>query len=404
MDFFLAKQPIFDRQQRVFGYDIMHKAYSKRPNLVNADEITLEVINTLLLVTGLDTLTRGKKAFIGFTKTLLENETAILLPPESIGIEINSKDLNEKVFSACQALKKKEYTLALKNFNGQKECLPFVEVFDIAKICFEKTDAKQREEIFNNCKNEKIHFLAENVETRDSLNQALNLGYSYFQGSVFSKPEVISGRDIISFKPTYLLLLHEVFQSDIDFDKVEKYIKQDVSLSYKLLKYINSLKFGFRTEIHSIKQAIVILGRKGLVQWISLVALKSLSNNKPEELFFSAIYRAKFCELIALNTHLREQSSDLFLMGMFSLIDAILDQPLNQVLNDLPLSMEIKEALLGEKNPYSRVYDLILNYEKGNWEQVATDALLLNLKENQLVYFYLDSLKYADTVQLAQAG
>lgn len=402
MDFFLAKQPIFDRKQKVYGYEILQDTYRFNPSYISADQAILEIINSSLLVIGLEALTRGKKAFINFTKTLLESETALLLPSDLVVVEINIEDPDPNILSACKKLKKRGYSLALSNFKYKKELLPFLEVMDIVKISFANTNPKEREIIFNNVPTKKLKFLAEKIENREDLTQALHMGYEYFQGSVFSKPEIVSGRDITSFKPTYLLLLQEVYQPEINFDKVEMLIKQDVSLSYKLLKYINSLNFGFRTEIRSIKQALVILGRKGLIQWISLVSLKSLSNNKPEELLFSAIYRAKFCELIATHTILSDRSSDLFLMGMFSHIDAILDQPLSDILRDLPLSLDIKEALLGEKSSYRRVYDLILNYEQGNWDKVVTDALLLNLKENQLVYLYLDALKYANTVYLGQ--
>lgn len=247
-----------------------------------------------------------------------------------------------------------------------------------------------------NINNKNIKFLAEKIETREDFLSARDLGYAYFQGYFFSKPVLLSGKDIPSTKLTYFHLLQDINKQDIDFTHIENHFKKDVSLSYKLLKFINSGTFSFRMEINSIKQALVMLGQKGISKWFSLVALKHIGKDKPNELVITAISRALFCESISKLVGLKNYSSELFLMGMFSLIDAFLDQPLPDVLAHMPISEEIKKALLGENSRFSDIYNMILLYEKGAWETIQIIAAKFTLKENDIVSCYRQSLELAN--------
>ncbi|MFZ5642927.1 MAG: EAL and HDOD domain-containing protein [Bacillota bacterium] len=397
MNKYLARQPIFDKNQEVFAYELLYRSgqcdeYSN----TDGDQATTEVITSSLLLIGLDTLTRGKKAFINFTRNLLENGVADLLPNELVVIEIlENIEPDEKILKACKLLKEKGYLLALDDFSYDHKFKPLIDLADIIKVDFKATGPEERKAIIKRIgKNKK--YLAEKVETREEFEFALGIGYSYFQGYFFSKPVIVEGKDISGNKLFYIQLLKGLYSQEIDFQQMENIFKKDLALSYKLLKYINSAAFSFRTEIHSINQALVMLGQKGISKWVSLVALKGIGEDKPNELLVTSVCRAMFCELIAPKVGLANRCSDLFLMGMFSLIDAFLDQPLSVVLSKLPISMDIMDALLGEQCLFNDVYNLALFYEQGDWEKLQVITVKLGLDEAEATRLYIESLAMAN--------
>ena len=248
MDIFIARQPIFDIRQNVFAYELLYRSGIK--NLyagINGDQASSEVIGSSFLLFGLENLTMGKKAFINFTRKLLEDEVATLLPKESIVVEVlENVEPDKQMLSACIKLKELGYQLALDDFAYDPRFEPFIDLVDIIKVDFLQTSPQDRAALVQRIGNKNIKFLAEKVETKEDFNQALQAGYSYFQGYFFSKPNIVSGKDITSFKLTYLQLLQEIGKPDLDFDELEETIKRDVALSYKLLRYINSAAFSPR--------------------------------------------------------------------------------------------------------------------------------------------------------------
>ena len=406
MEIFVARQPIFNCRQEVYAYELLYRSGAQKfYSTLNGDRASSEVITNSFLLIGLETLTRGKKAFINFTRNLLENDVAMLLPKDHIVVKIlEDIEPDEKILAACRKLKELGFLLALDDFISAEKFKPLIELVDIIKVDFLKTPPEERSAIVKKVGRERTLFLAEKVETKEDFLQAAESGYSYFQGYFFSKPDLLAGRDIPSYKLTYLKILQELNKQEIDFDRLEKLIKTDVSLSYKLLRFINSLYFGFYSEIRSIKQALVLLGQKEIYKWLSLIALKSIGENKPDELIVAAICRAKFCELLAPSVGLKHRSSDLFLMGMFSLIDAFLDRPLNEALGDLPISDEIKDALLGGQSRFRDVYELVLAYEAGDWEKLSRKAARLELEEKEIKEVYINSLEYTNQIFLRNAS
>lgn len=396
MDIFIARQPIFDIRQNVFAYELLYRSGIK--NLyagINGDQASSEVIGSSFLLFGLENLTMGKKAFINFTRKLLEDEVATLLPKESIVVEVlENVEPDKQMLSACIKLKELGYLLALDDFAYDPRFEPFIDLVDIIKVDFLQTSPQDRAALVQRIGNKNIKFLAEKVETKEDFNQALQAGYSYFQGYFFSKPNIVSGKDITSFKLTYLQLLQEIGKPDLDFDELEEIIKRDVALSYKLLRYINSAAFSLRGNISSIKQALVLLGQKEIKKWVSLVALRSIGEDKPDELVKLAISRGRFCELMSPKLGLKHRSPDFFLMGMFSLIDAFLDQPLAYILSQLPIAVDIKRALLGKESRFKDVYQMAVSYEQGNWEKALRLAKRLKLEEQEIIDVYLESLDF----------
>ncbi len=397
MDIFIARQPIFDVRQNVFAYELLYRSGTQ--NLyagINGDRASSEVIGSSFLLFGLENLTMGRKAFINFTRKLLEDEVATLLPKELIVVEVlENVEPDEQMLAACIKLKELGYLLALDDFAYDPRFDPFIDLVDIIKVDFLQTSPRERTALVQRIGNKEIKFLAEKVETMEDFNQALQAGYSYFQGYFFSKPNIVSGKDITSFKLTYLQLLQEIGKPDLDFNQLEEIIKRDVALSYKLLRFINSAAFSLRGEISSIKQALVLLGQKEIQKWVSLVALRSIGEDKPDELVKVAISRGRFCELVSPKLGLKHRSPDFFLMGLFSLIDAFLDQPLAYILSQLPIAVDIKRALLGKESRLKDVHQMAVSYEQGDWKKALRLAKKLKLEEKEIIDVYLKSLDFA---------
>ncbi|HYH05011.1 MAG TPA: HDOD domain-containing protein, partial [Bacillota bacterium] len=383
-----------DQRGRLFGYELLYRSGNQNCyTATDGDQATTEVIRNSFTVIGLDTLTGGRKAFINFTQNLLTSDLITLLPPKQVVIEIlEDITMSSEVWQACSRLKELGYQLALDDFVLTNDLKPLVEFADIIKVDFMKCDESCRDVLINTIGVEQVDFLAEKVETREEYLEAVKQGFKYFQGYYFSKPVIMAGRDIPESKITYLRIVQEIYRPDFSFEQMEQIFKQNLALSYKLLRLVNSASFGLRCRVNSIKQALVMIGLNEIKRWVSLIAMQGMGEDKPTELVVTALIRANLCEALASETGLAHRSSELFLLGLFSLIDVILDQPMAELVAELSLTPEVREALVGESNPLNKVLDLVLFYEKGDWDHYQTQSEALGLESGKLVRFYLDSL------------
>lgn len=400
MDVFVARQPIFDRKQQVYGYELLYRMGTDNfYQGLDGDRATAELIANSFLLIGMEPLTCGKRAFINFTGNLLKNEIPVLLPKDSVAIEIlENIDVDQSIVDACQKLKRLGYSLVLDDFVLNDKYLPLVKLADIIKIDFLECTSPETIAAIRRLGAENVRLLAEKVETQEAFKKAYDMGYHYFQGCFFSEPVILSGSDIPGYKLSYLKMLQEVNLPEFDFDRLEEIIKQDVSLSYKLLKYINSAAFGMRSQIKSIKHALVMLGTLEVKKWANLIILRGLGADKPDEIMTGSVIRARFGELLAVPLGMKDRSSDLFLMGMFSMISAVIDRPIEDILSELPISEAIKEALMGREGHYKNIYQLIIAYEKANWETFMAYASMLGLDSSTVPDLYVQSLTWANQV------
>ena len=247
-----------------------------------------------------------------------------------------------------------------------------------------------------------MSLLAEKVETHDEFASAQKLGFEFFQGYFFSKPELVKGKELPASQLTLLQIIAEVNQRDFDFQKLENLIAPDVSISYKLLRYINSAYFRRAQRIGSVKQALVLLGETEIRRFVSLVALSNMAKGKPNELIRAACIRGKFCELLGRHVKAGISSEELFTLGIFSLIDAIVDQPMEEVMTLLPLSEPIKEALSRRKGPLVGYLVLAETYEKGQWDYMSKVADVLKIPENELPAIYLQACDWSNKLLMEQ--
>lgn len=396
MSVFVARQPIFDRNKKLYGYELLFRAgVEECYHAHDGDKSTLEVVSNSFLVIGFDDLTGGGRGFINFTPTLLKQEVPKLLPEDRVVVEVlEDPEPDEETLQACRRLKDAGFTLAMDDFAVRHRDTPMVKLADIAKVDFRENNAEEQADLCGYLASQGIAPLAEKVETIDEFQQAFQLGYTYFQGYFFSKPIVQSGKRIAGNKLAYLRLLNEINKPDISYEQLEGLFKQDVSLTYKLLRFINSAWFGLSREVTSIKHALVLLGPKEVRKWFALVALRHMADDKPQELILRGMTRARLAEGIGPLVGMEEQTSELFLMGMFSVLDALTDLPMSEALSKLPLGEQIRSCLLGDEGPFRPVYDTMVSYEKGQWDRFSRHAASLQLNEEAVPQLYTESLRW----------
>lgn len=399
MDIFIARQPIFDIKKEIYGYELLY-----RKNLENSfsatdgDEASATVINNLLTI-GIETLLSDKKGFINFTENLLKKEAATILPKESIVVEIlETVKPDKEIIQVCKSLKAQGYTIALDDFVFKEEFLPLIQLTDIIKIDFLLSSKEERKEIVKKYKHLNIKFLAEKVETCEEFEEAKQIGYSYFQGYFFSKPIILSSKNISSYKMNYTSLLKLINEIEPNFDKIAQIVEKDLSLSYELLKLINSAAFYRRNKISSIKQALTILGLTEIKKWIYLASLRKFSDEGIKEVIRTSLLRAEFCDLIGKELKLCTKCSEIYIVGMFSMLDVILNRSLKEILTDIPISKEIKKAILLEDGSYTDIYRLVLAYEKGDWQNAELLCEKLNIDQSNVFEIYCSAVKVADTL------
>ncbi len=398
MDVFLARQPILDRHNKLFGYKLLFR--DSQENIYpdnDVDKATIVVIRNSFVNIGIEKVTGGKKAFINFTENILQSDIFDVLPPQSVVVEIlENIEPHEKVLEICRKLKVLGYAIALDDFVYSDKYRDLIGVADIIKIDFKVTKGDQRKKVMQQVNRENVKFLAEKVEIMDDFNEAVSLGYTYFQGHYFSKPTMMLGKKMSENKLVYMKLLHEISSNNFNVNSIENLIKKDVSLSLKLLKLINSANYSFLSEIRSMKQALALLGEKEIKNWLYLMVFMIIGEDKPEILIVNTLIRARFAELIASKMHKKINTFNAYLVGMLSMIDLLLDRHFEEILQELLIPNEVKDALNKKsENNYSKLLLLIIAYENGKWDEVSEISKELDLDENCLPNLYYESIYFA---------
>ncbi len=400
MEVYVAKQPIFDSRENVISYELLYR--SGKENVYNAsdgDKATSEVIINSFLNIGIKDLSEGKPCFVNFTENLLKLKLPTYFSPLNLVIEIlEDVPITEELIEICKELKMLGYKIALDDFflmHGNDLTMELLKIIDIVKIDFLATSRKARLQMMEYLVPYDIIFLAEKVETREEYEQAKEDGYSYFQGYFFSKPIILQSHDIPSYFQSYFTVLEQLDSPEPDLDQITKVIETDISLSYKLLKLINSPVIRPKYEISSIRQAIVLLGLIEIKKWIYVLALKGLQEEKNNatlgELIQLSLTRAKLGEFLAEVENNKQNKSKYFLLGLLSCIDSFLHLPMSTILEGLPISKEIKSALLGEENHFKLVLDLMARAERSNKMNQSLTKYPFDLNEDQLFEIYLKS-------------
>lgn len=401
MHIFLARQPIFDRNKNVIAYELLFRSsHENAYNNVDGNEATMKVIANSFYEFDFKSVSDEKKVFINFTEKLITEEIATILPYNDVVIEIlETIEPTEEILKACKKLKDRGFILALDDFVFDKKYTELIKLIDIIKVDFIISKDNERKKIFDVLKiNTKIKFLAEKVETIEEYNEALDLGYSYFQGYYFSKPVIMSAQSIPSNKYTALEILKLVNKKGFNFSELEALILKDVGLSYKLTKILKSSAYCIKSEINSIKYAITFLGEKEIVKWLYVVLLNDLKGTNTNELIKISLQRAHFCELICKASNYKEKAFLGYMTGLFSVMDAILNCPMELIIKDLYISDEVKNGLIGEENIINSILKLVISYSRGEWENASVYAGKINIDMNAIPEIYLETIKWTDSI------
>lgn len=395
---YTARQGIFNRRQHLVAYELLFRNGVENvfPTDIDGHQATSQIIINTHLNRGIDAITNGLPAFINFSETCLHKDLPLLLPHNKVVVEIlETVTPSDEVFLACRKLFHAGYTLALDDFVYSPAWARFIPFVKLIKFDLAKTPLAQIAKLVAGIQQQypKVKLLAERIETQEQFQEAKAIGFHLFQGYFFCKPEVKAQRDVQSETLYLLKLVEEASRDQLDIDKVCALFSQDVGLTYKLLTYINSGVLPLKTKIKSIRQALVYLGIAEVRKLILLLATGVMAQNKPKELTRVGTIRAKGSELIAKKMP-SAPVENAFMTGLLSIIDAILDMPMEEVLNRLPLCEEVKSALLNpkEQTPLRLILNTVVLAEQGSWHLTTQEALKLNLSYKQV----------ADAMQRAQ--
>jgi len=399
MYFYAARQPILDKEKKLVGYELLFRdgVDNVFPD-IDGDEATSRLIEGSQFNFGLEDLTDNKPAYINFTLETLQKGYPLLLGKEQVVVEIlETIQPGKRLLALVKDLKERGYTLALDDYIHQPVWRHFYPYIDMIKIDFLTTDKESIEAVIEAIEpHPHIKLLAEKVETYEKYQLALEMGFSYFQGFFFSKPEMVQSKTLPPSEMALAELLYETSSIDLNLRKITEVFERDVNLSYKLLRYSNSAAFKRRAEISTIKQALIVLGSEEIKRFLSLLFAAQVSADKPAELIRLSLTRARFAELLAISHGKLRDTGMAFLTGMMSLMDAILDEDMPSVMNKLPLTNEIKDALLKDEGLLATYLNLVKFYEQANWEKAKEIQQQLGLKPEEVPDAYHDALSWSN--------
>ena len=402
---YIARQPILDDQTKVYGYELLsrgaaHHTFWEGPS----DHASARVLDDALLSVGLESLTNGRTAFLNVSEAILLSDAATLLPPAGLVLElVETIRADAETIEACRSLKQRGYTVALDDFEPGSDAEAFLPFARFVKLDILATPADQLEPVARRLKALGVQLVAEKVETLEAFEVAKTAGCSYFQGYFFCRPRTFSVRSMSRGQLTRLRLLAALNQDNVSLKTIEELLKQDPGLSYRVLRCVNSAGSGLLREVHSLREAALLIGLQQIRKWASIWSLAGMNGGSPE-LVTMTILRARCCELLGAALRKSDAGAEFFLLGLCSMLDAILGRPLDGVISDLPLSHETREALLGKQNYARHVLDAVIHYERGAWNDVGLAAHQVSLAEEDIGDAYNNALAWSRTVELEAAG
>lgn len=395
MDIFIGRQPIFNLHEQIVAYELLYR--NKDSNsfpMVDSDVATVNVLINSFINIGIDEVTKGSPCFVNFTENLLMGSLTDYLEPTKVIIEIlEDVPITKKLISRIQELKSKGFKIALDDFVLDESVHIYDELFmyiDYIKVDFLLSPLLERMAVENKVKTQFPHIklLAEKVETRNQFDVAKHSGYVLFQGYFFEQPQVIKSTDIPANTLQYLHIISLLRDYEPDIDEIAESIERDISLSYKLLQLINKSTKRSKSKIRTIKQGVLMLGLAELRRWIYLLMMKENNiygeSDVFDELMRRSLFRAKVCEEVA-KLNAKQNYSEYFLIGLFSLIDSLLRRPMNSILQKLPFSEELAETISGGKTAMSPYLAFSVALSKVEWDKVEKYGAQLGLSEQQIL-------------------
>jgi len=395
---FVAKQPIFDRKGQIWGFELLFRGSGQagKAQFVDEDVATSQVLCDGFFLAA-PSIEKGKCVLINFPEQMILSGAAHTLPSDKCIIEIlETVEPSPEIIAACQDLKKAGFKLALDDFVGRPGYEELIRLADIVKVDILGQTPQQVIKIFNTLKPYGCKLLAEKIENRKIFELTRKLGFDYFQGFFFRKPEIIPGKKISSNETSKLKLMQEIGKEDFDFKELAKTISHDLSISYRLLRYVNSAYFGQAKKVESLVQAIMILGQKQIVRWLRVIILSDMdAMGNAQAAALTSVQRARFLELLGeSDKQIPISSESMFFMGIFSMLDVLLGIPMEEVLKELPLSEDVKDALLGRDLKARFWLELVENFEQAHWDKISQMIKEKNLNPWETSLLYIEAMKW----------
>ncbi len=402
MDIFVARQPIFDRQRHVVAYELNYRTGRLQGVGAKPDDVARKMVNNTMLGFGLETLIGGLPGIFPASREFLVEDQYLVLPPKQVVLSLPRSVPGEPdVVEACLRATAAGYQLALAGYdagNGHDRLLPHLRY---AKASWLATPAADRKALANGLMGSDTRVVFEHVGNYADFEAAAAEGALYFQGSFFCEPELLHEKDIAASGIQLARLVAEVNRPELDVDKLENIIKGEVALSLKLLRYLNSAGLGWRHEVTTIGQALRVLGQKPTRKWASLVAMTLAGEHKPKELMQTSLLRGQLCEEIGALVLGDSRRSELFLVGLLSSLDALLDRPMPILLEQMRLGKEIVATLLGDETPLRACLNLTIAYDQGDWTTVDSLSATLGIDPTILPVAYHRTVAWVSEIMQA---
>jgi EAL and modified HD-GYP domain-containing signal transduction protein len=391
-DAFVGRQPIFDQNMSVYAYELLFRdGDQSSAGRIDGNQASSQVMLNTFAEFGLDSIVGNHLAFINLTHELLVDDMVQMLPRNRVVLEVlETVTVDDALIAAVKNLSSQGYLIALDDFIYDEEWRPLVEIADIIKLDVLALKLSEIEEYVRFLRPFKTRLLAEKVETMEQFIFLKNLGFDYYQGYFLSRPSVVQGKRTPTNKISILQLLSKLMRPDPDHSEIETLISQDVTLSYKVLRFINAARFALPRKVESINEATVYLGLNNIRRFASMIALAGF-NDQPHEILLTALLRARMCELLAKEAGIRDIES-FFSLGLFSALDILLGMPMSEVVNELPLGDELERALLYKSGELGEALGCVLAYERQQWDAVNFAAL----PREEISAVYLEAVKWSN--------
>lgn len=402
---YVARQAIYDHEKRVFGYELLFRDGVENcfPD-IPPDEATSSMIAGSHLSVGVENITFNKLAFINFHQDTLLYRFPSTLDPMNVVIEIvETVSVTPDLIKAIEHIANLGYKIALDDYDFSPQWEALMPLVTYVKLEVNDIDVNNQATMkkLQQFKKEGKILIAERVETIEEFESLKACGIHYFQGYFLSRPEMVKHKDIEVSMTAVIELVGISVSADFDLNKINEIFEKDVGLSFKLMRFINNPMFNKRQKIESLEHALKYLGQVDLKKFIALLAIANLKGNKPIDLILNSLCRAYFCKLLAAAMQQKEDPPNSFVMGLFSLIDALLDMPMDEIMQKLPFSDEITKVLcdLSTDSKLAKQYKLCLAFERANWAEIDELAHATNIEQPQLFALYYEAMEWANNMK-----
>jgi EAL and modified HD-GYP domain-containing signal transduction protein len=392
MEIFVVRQPIFKLNKQVYAYEMLHDEYAQEGG---SSDVKAGSLLYTLHTANLDILSNGKPLFIRFSKEMLEDEMISLFSNSKLVVEIQDFTKKEEdILREIKQLREAGCQISINSSSRLDDLENYLKWINYIKIDVSNTSEDAIQVFKDRNKKNNVTMIADQVENHEQYEIAKGFGFDLFQGFFFSKPEKMKSKGLTPLNISYIQLLSRVNDESLNYNELTEIIMRDLSLTYSLLKSVNTLEYGLRREVDSVKDALIILGDRKIRKWLSMILVKQLNHEKPEELVRTSLIRARFSELLTRETDLSNKSEAAFLAGLFSLLDVILDRPMDELLEDIKISSEIKESILTGRSKMGVIIKLVQAYEKADWDSVLRYADVINLRVKSIAESYMEAMSW----------